>query len=169
MVQTTKQQVPVTSKSAEAEKSSLPLLAEPYDAFERFLDSMFRHDWPRPFFWREPLAELMEKQERRMAIDVVDEADRILVRAEMPGIDKKDISVSMTDHLLTIKGSFARDEKQEKPHYYRREIARGSFERSVLLPENTDATKVEAALTNGVLEVSVAKAKESKRRSIEVK
>lgn len=168
MAQTTKQEVAV-SKSAEKEPSRLPLLAEPYESFERFMDSMFRRDWLRPLLWREPMFELMEQVERRISVDVIDKDDRIVVRAEMPGIDKKDVSVSMSDHLLTIKGAFGREEKEEKPHYYRREISRGSFERGVLLPENIDASKVEASLNNGVLEVTIAKAKESKRRSVEVK
>lgn len=168
MAQTTKQEVEVTSKSSETEKSRLPMLAEPYESFERFLESMFRRDWLRPI-WREPLFEMMEPRERWMSVDVVDKDDHILVRAEMPGIDKKDMSVSMTDHLLTIKGTFGREEKEEKRHYYRHEIARGAYERSVLLPENTDSSKVEASLNNGVLEVTVAKAKESKHRVVEVK
>ena len=170
MAHTTKQEVAVTkTKSSEPEKSALPSLAQPYEAFERVLDDMFTRDWPQPFIWREALGELTQPRARRLSADVIDADDHILVRAEMPGIEKKDISVSMTDHLLTIKGGFARDEKEEKPHYYRREIARGSFERSVMLPDNIDAAKVEASLTNGVLEVSVAKVKESKPRSIEVK
>lgn len=168
MAQTTKQEIAV-SKGTEKEGSTQPLLAEPYESFERFMDSMFRRDWLRPLLWREPMFELMEQAERRVSVDVIDKDDRIVVRAEMPGVDKKDISVSMSDHLLTIKGSFGREEKEEKPHYYRREISRGSFERGVLLPQNIDASKVEASLTDGVLEVTVAKAKESKRRSIEVK
>ncbi len=164
----TKQEVEVTSKSPEKEKSRLPALAEPYESFERFFDSMFRRDWLRPF-WREPLFEMIEPRERWMSIDVIDKDDHLLVRAELPGIDKKDVSVSITDHLLTIKGAFGREEKEEKRHYYRHEIARGAFERSVLLPENIDSSKVEASLANGVLEVTVAKAKESKRRVVEVK
>ncbi len=168
MAQDTKQEVQV-SKGAEKERGNLPLLAEPYEAFERFMDSMFRRDWLRPLMWREPMFEMLEQAERRISVDVIDKDDCIIVRGEMPGIDKKDIEVSMSDHLLTIKGSFGREEKEEKPHYYRREISRGSFERGVLLPENVDASKVEASLTNGVLEVTIGKAKESKRRSIEVK
>lgn len=168
MAQTGKQEIAV-SKGEEKERSGLPSLAEPYEAFEQFMDSMFRRDWLRPLLWREPMFELMEQAERRVSVDVIDKDDCIVVRAEMPGIDKKDISVSMNDHLLTIKGTFGREEKEEKPHYYRREISRGSFERGVLLPQNIDASKVEASLNNGVLEVTIAKAKESKRRSIEVK
>ncbi len=168
MAQATKQKVEVTSKSSEERKSRLPVPAQSYDPFERFFDSMFRRDWLRPF-WREPLLEMIEPRERWMSVDVIDEDDRILVRAEMPGIEKKDVSVSMTDHLLTIKSTFGREEKEEKRHYYHHEIARGAFERSVLLPENIDSSKVEASLNNGVLEVTVAKAKESKRRVVEVK
>jgi len=169
MAQTTKQEVAVTSKSSEPEKSARQMLAtEPYETFERFVDSMFRRDWLHPF-WREPLFETMESRERRTSVDVIDKDDHILVRAEMPGIDKKDVSVSMTDHLLTIKGTFGREEKEEMQHYYRHEIARGAFERSVLLPENIDSSKVEASLNNGVLEVTVAKAKESEQRVVEVK
>ncbi len=168
MAQATKQEVEVTSKSSEERKSRLPVLAEPHDPFERFFDSMFRRDWLRPF-WREPPLEMIEPRERWMSVDVIDEDDRILVRAEMPGIEKKDVSVSLTDHLLTIKSTFGREEKEEKRHYYHHEIARGAFERSVLLPENIDPSKVEASLNNGVLEVTVAKAKESRRRVVEVK
>jgi HSP20 family protein len=76
--------------------------------------------------------------------------------------------VSINDNTLTIKGDTRREEKEEKDDYFRHEISRTSFSRSVTLPVAVDASKVSAALTDGVLEVTVAKAETAKRRTVKV-
>ena len=90
------------------------------------------------------------------------------MKAEVPGIKKEDIEVSVTDNTITIKGSTRREEKEEKGEYYRCEISRGSFARTVALPDNVDSSKVKATFKEGVLEVVMPKVEKSKRRTIAV-
>jgi HSP20 family protein len=92
----------------------------------------------------------------------------VLVRAEIPGIEKKDINISLTDNLLTIKGESKKEEKEEKGDYYRREISSSSFARSVTVPASVDVSKAVANLKDGVLEIKLPKAESSKRRNIMV-
>jgi HSP20 family protein len=102
------------------------------------------------------------------SLDVVDRDNEVLVRAEIPGIEKKDIDVSLNDNVLTIKGQSSKEEKEEKGDYYRREISSSSFARSVTVPANLDISKTVANLKDGVLEVRLPKVEASKRHSISV-
>jgi len=102
------------------------------------------------------------------SVDVLDHDDHLLVRAEIPGVNKEDLKVSISDNVLTIKGDTKREDKKESGDYFRHEISRTSFARSVTLPVAVDASKVSAALTDGMLEVTIGKAEASKRRSVKV-
>ena len=104
-------------------------------------------------------------------MDVKETDKEIVVEAELPGIDDKDISLSLQDGVLTIRGEkkLARDE--EKENYRMMERRHGSFQRSVRLPDTVDEDKVEASFDNGVLKVSLPKRPEAigKQRTIPIK
>ena len=103
-------------------------------------------------------------------MDVIDKDKEILVKAELPGIEKKDIDVSISNNQLIIKAKTCHDEKEEKGDYLKREISKNEIYRSVLLPAGVDDDcKVKTSFKNGVLELSIAKPKKSQRRQIEVK
>ncbi|MGZ8983592.1 MAG: Hsp20/alpha crystallin family protein [Methylotenera sp.] len=85
-----------------------------------------------------------------------------------PGIDKKDINISLTDNLLTIKGQTSSEKKEEKGDYYRHEISKSSFARSVSMPGAVDSSKTVASLKDGILEITLPKLESSKRRTITV-
>jgi HSP20 family protein len=171
-----KQEVSVDTKPQEVEKSATNLWMRPYEEFERFfdralgLDRAFGRNLLKPFNWEMPAwGELMGSPEARLpSIDIVDHDDHVLVRAEIPGVNKDDLNVSISDNVLTIKGDTQREEKKETGDYFRHEISRTSFARSVTLPVTVDASKVSAALTDGVLEVTVGKAEAAKRRNVKV-
>ena len=153
--------IPVTSSKSEAAKGSWPVLQHPIAEMERAFDRFFRHSWP--------LDNLFQVEGVRMpSLDVVDRDTEVLVRAEIPGIDKKDINVSLTDNVLTIKGQTSKEEKEEKGDYYRNEISSASFARSITVPTNVDVTKSVANLKDGILEIKLPKAESSKRRNITV-
>ncbi|NJN47965.1 MAG: Hsp20/alpha crystallin family protein [Candidatus Competibacteraceae bacterium] len=124
----------------------------------------------RPFHWEWPSwgqsTTLLENRLPR--VDVIDRDDEIVVRAEMPGVDKKDLDLSLTDRTVTIKGSTYQEQKEEKGDYYRSEMSRGSFARTVTLPGEVDGAKAKAAFKDGVLELSLPKTETTKRRSIKV-
>ncbi len=104
----------------------------------------------------------------------VKETDRELkVTAELPGMDEKDIDVSISDNVLTLKGE-KKEEKEEKDsegHVYRSECSYGSFERSIPLPSDVEADKADASFKNGVLTLSIPRVPEEKspRKKIEIK
>jgi len=92
----------------------------------------------------------------------------VVVRAEVPGVEKENLDISMTDNSITIKGSISREEKDEKGDIYRCEISRGTFSRTVALPAAVDGSKAKAKMKDGVLEITVPKQQKSTRRSIQV-
>jgi len=97
------------------------------------------------------------------AIDVNEGKKDFTVTAELPGLEEKDIEVTVTDHLLTIKGekSYEKDEKAKDHHVSER--AYGSFQRSFTMPEGVDAAKIEASLNKGVLTVTLPKTAEAQK------
>jgi HSP20 family protein len=102
------------------------------------------------------------------AVDIRETADAIVVNAELPGIDKKDVKVDVKDGVLTISGErkYEKDVKEENVH--RIERSYGSFSRSFSLPSHVDVNKVEAKLDNGVLEVRLPKTETARPKSISV-
>ena len=106
------------------------------------------------------------------AMDIVETPTEFLASAEMPGIDRKDVDVSIDDGVLTIRGEKTEERKEEKGEkVYLLERSYGSFERSFSLPANTDSSKISAEFANGVLKVHLPKGAEPKPkgRTIEVK
>ncbi len=90
----------------------------------------------------------------------------LVVRADAPGIDPKDIEISVLHNVLTVKGERKSEKEVKKEDYLRREISYGSFERQMSLPEGAAADKVKASFKNGVIEVTIPLAKEVLGRKI---
>jgi len=102
------------------------------------------------------------------SFDVSDGEKEVTVRAEIPGVDPKDVEVTVSGNLLNISGE-KKDSRQEKgKNVWRSECSYGSFRRSVELPEGVDADKVTAEHANGILTVKVAKSKAAAARRISV-
>ena len=106
-----------------------------FEDMERLFDTFFAQGWPRPWHQEWPaLGEANKLFEAPLPrVDVIDRDGEIIVKAELPGVDKKDLDVSMTEDSLTIKGSTRHEEKEEKDNYYRSEISRGEFMRTLAL------------------------------------
>ena len=92
-----------------------------------------------------------------------------MVKAELPGMDKENIEVNLTDHTLTIKGEKKKEDEVKEENYYRCERSYGSFLRTVELPKDVHADKVKASFKNGILEVRMPKTEEAKSKEIKVK
>ena len=103
------------------------------------------------------------------AIDLYDDKDNVTVKAELPGLKKEDIDVSLHDGVLTISGERKSEEKFEGAETYRAERFVGRFQRSVTLPSPVSADKVQAQYKDGVLTVTLPKTEEAKPKQIEVK
>jgi len=104
-------------------------------------------------------------------MDVTETDKEIVVEAELPGIDEKDVSLSLQDGVLTIRGEKKHERDEEKENYRMMERRYGSFQRSVQLPDTVDEDKIEATFNNGVLRVSLPKRPEAigKQRKIPIK
>ena len=101
-------------------------------------------------------------------IDVIERDDSIVVHAALPGIDKKDLEVSTTQQTLTLRGSSRKETKEERGEYFRHEISRGNFLRTVTLPAVVDESKIKAKFKDGLLEVTLPKLESAKRHSINI-
>ena len=102
-------------------------------------------------------------------VDLYEEKDEIVVKAELPGLTKDDIHVSLSDNILTIKGEKKKEEEDSGKDYYRSERVYGAFIRSLPLPAEVNPEKIHAAFKNGVLEVRLPKSEEAKKKAINVK
>jgi HSP20 family protein len=102
-------------------------------------------------------------------VDVYEEKDEVVVKAELPGLDKKDIEVNISDSELILKGEKKKEEKIDEENYYKCERSYGAFLRSVELPTDVQADKVKASFKNGILEIRLPKTEEAKTKEIKVK
>jgi HSP20 family protein len=126
---------------------------------ERLLDRFFESPW----------AEAPALGDWTPALDVTEGKEAITVKAELPGVDPKEIAISLEGDLLTIKGEkeAKKEEKDEKRH--RIERSWGSFMRSVRLPSTVDAGKVSATFKNGIVTITLPKTAGAKGTTIPVK
>jgi HSP20 family protein len=116
-----------------------------------------------------PLARTSEFLGWAPAFDVYEEKDNFVVKAELPGMKKEDISVSLQDGSLIISGERKSETKSEGAEVYRAERYVGKFQRSVTLPTPVTAGKVTAEYKDGILTVTLPKSEEAKPKQIEVK
>jgi len=103
------------------------------------------------------------------AIDVAVEKDNVIVKADLPGLSKDDVSVTLQDNYLTIKGEKKQETEKKEANYYVSERMHGSFARVIELPVAVDAAKIDARFRDGVLQVTLPKTEEAKPKQIEVK
>jgi HSP20 family protein len=130
------------------------------DAFRRPFSLLSRRRWPQIS------AAIME--EVMPTVDIFDEGDNLVVKAELPGIKKEDIDISITDHTVKITGEKKREEKVEKKDYYWEERSYGSFTRSFQVPAEVQTDKVKANFKDGVLEIRMPKTPEAKAKEKKV-
>ncbi len=102
------------------------------------------------------------------SVDVFEKDGKIMVKAELPGMKKEDIDVSVVGDTLTIKGEKKTESEVKEEDYYRSERTYGSFFRSLPLPADVDADKIEASYDNGVLEVSLPKVPKAQPKKVPV-
>ena len=101
-------------------------------------------------------------------LNLYDDGESIVVRAEIPGIDPDDLEIHATLNSLTIKGERKQPEKKERASFHRRERSHGTFSRTINLPQEIDADKVHANYKLGVLDVLLPKAEATKPRKIAI-
>jgi HSP20 family protein len=103
------------------------------------------------------------------AFEVKETTDSFVLRADIPGVEEKDLDIAVHNGVLTVSGSRAAEERKEGESYALYERQYGSFSRSFALPDMADGDRIDASLRNGVLALTIAKKAEAKPRKIEIK
>jgi HSP20 family protein len=135
---------------------------------ERFMDDMWRRPFPG-LFGGDRWLPIRPLSIRMPSIDVYEEKDSVVVKAELPGMTKEDIEVNLAGENLTIKGEKKEDKEVKEDNYYRRERSYGSFLRTVALPSEVKSDEIKASFKDGVLEIRMPKTEEAKKKSVSVK
>jgi HSP20 family protein len=102
------------------------------------------------------------------AVDIHEEAQRFVVRADLPGVKPTDIEITADKGVLSLRGARVLEQKQDDGHYSRVERVRGKFTRSFTLPENVATAEIKAQFKDGVLELTIPKVAKPEPRKIEV-
>ncbi len=102
------------------------------------------------------------------AVDMFEKDDKVVIKAELPGLDKKDVSLDLQNGVLTLKGERKHENEVKEENFYRREMSYGKFVRSFSLPVDVDADQIKAEFQNGLLTVEVPKPEEHKPKQIKV-
>lgn len=154
-------------------------VSRPRDAFtalrtevDKLFDNFSRPGslFSRGFFDLEPFRGIGTQGGIKMPVVNVAETDKEFeITAELPGIEEKDVDVTLADGVLTVKGEKKEEKEDKDKNYYLAERSYGAFQRSFRLPENADEDKISAAVAKGVLTVKIAKKAPSKPVSKEKK
>lgn len=163
----------MTMPGTEITKSNGGTTSRPLDVFGVMRHEMdrlferFEHGWPS---WPHTFGRAIERG-MTPDLDVHESAKDITIEADLPGVEEKDITVTLANGLLTIKGERKSEREEKKESYYLAERTYGTFERTLRLPDTIDETKFEAHFDKGVLKITAPKKPEAVRaeRRIEIK
>jgi HSP20 family protein len=162
-----KEQKDIVGKGSESE-SGRGLMA--FDDLDRWFDDMLSRRWLNPFdvkFPRFPTMNFPLGMDMPK-VDIIENDNEVKIQAALPGVKKEDLDVTLTNQTVTIKSSTKREEKEESGEYYRREISRGEFQRTISLPAQVDSDKARASFKDGILEIVLPKLEKTQRKSIEI-
>jgi HSP20 family protein len=121
-------------------------------------------------FWLEPFGVFEEWPGSFVpTVDVTENDKEIRISAELPGMDEKDIDVTITDSMLTIQGEKKQEEEEKEKGFYRRESSYGSFRRVIDLPIEVDESKADAEFKKGVLKIKLPKTAKAKAKGRKLK
>jgi len=123
-----------------------------------------------PFGWVTPWSRrALAVREWGPRVDMFDRPDKVVIKAELPGMNKEDIDISVSGNVLTIQGERKAEEEVKDEDYYCCEQHRGAFYRAIQLPSGLETDNIDATYDNGILEITLPKAPEVKPKKIEVK
>jgi HSP20 family protein len=120
------------------------------------------------FFDLRPIRRFTDDGDWMPSVDVSETAKEIIVNAEIPGVEAKDIDVNLAGNVLTIKGERKREHEKKEENLHRVERSYGSFYRSLSLPSEVDADKIKASYKKGVLRVTMPKTKRAAGKKVEI-
>lgn len=142
----------------------------PWRPFGRELGSLRREMdriWDR-FMGEMPLSRIF-KGEWAPSVDISEDKNNIILKAELPGMEAKDVEVNLTDNVLTIKGEKKEEKEQKDERRHVIERYHGAFERSFQLPGKVQSDNIDAVFEKGVLKITLPKTEEAKKKEIKIK
>ncbi|MFZ1081900.1 MAG: Hsp20/alpha crystallin family protein [Candidatus Kryptoniota bacterium] len=101
--------------------------------------------------------------------DVIENKEAYVIKAELPGVNRSDVKITLNENVLTIKGEKKQEKEENEKNFHRVERSYGSFERSFTLPIGVKSDKIDAAYKDGILTIILPKAEETTPKEIEVK
>ncbi len=145
-------------------------VVSPLEDMERWFEDMFRkpfpffdlRSWPRLHRWN-------EVDQVGTSADLFDDGENVVLRIELPGIQKDDVEVTVTADLVTISGEKRKEEEVKKKDYYRRECSSGSFAQSFRLPVGVVTDRAKAKFKDGILSIEIPKTEQAKKKVKQVK
>lgn len=129
-----------------------------------FGDPWFGFGWPKELISRDGDLEFQTPK-----IEMYEDKNEVVVKAELPGIKKEDLEVNLQENILTIRGERKNEKEEKEKGYYYSERSYGFFERSFEIPEKVLHDKIKASFKDGILEIRLAKSEEAKRKEIKIK
>lgn len=132
------------------------------------LQNRMNHLFNEPFFRSGREDDELSLGAWHPAVDMFDNDDKIVIKAELPGMSKKDFSVDVKDRVLTLSGQRSYDNEVKEENYYRRERTYGKFKRAFHLPADVDADNIKAEFKDGILKVEIPKPEAQKPKQITV-
>lgn len=139
----------------------------PFGEFERMKRDMDRL-WDS-FLEGAPRRRSEERGEWLPSLDVSETKNELVVKAEVPGMDPKQIDISLSDGVLTIKGEKKQEKEEKEANYHLVERSYGAFVRSVRLPKEVQSDKINASYKDGILKIALPKSEEAKKKEIKIK
>ena len=142
----------------------------PWEELDRWFAGLGRGGGLHPFgrHWLEFPETMTPFTGKLPKVDLLDRDHEIVVRAELPGVSKDDVEVTVEEFSLTIKATTRQEQEEEEGEYYHREMSSGEYQRTLALPAAVDEEKARASFTDGVLELTLPKQEQTRRKSVKV-
>jgi HSP20 family protein len=159
----------VVKESDRPHKKEQQRQLSPFEAMEHMIEDVFDRNFFMPSWMRRP--RLSEMTVVSSSLDMFEDGDDLVIKADIPGMKKEDINIDFTGDLITISGEKKTEERTEQKDYYRLERSFGSFSRKLRLPIEIQIDKTQASFKDGVLEIRMPKSEKEKQkvRKIQVK
>ncbi len=153
------------------EQKSAEYGLDPWDEFGRRFGIFGRRGWLDPFNrdWLKDFESFSPFGGKPPKVDMLDKKKEIVVRAELPGVSKDDVEITISGQHVTIRAQTKHEEKTEEDRYYHYEMSHGEYQRTLYLPEEVDDSKAKTSFSDGVLELTLPKVKKTKERVIKIK
>jgi HSP20 family protein len=152
------------SKELVKKETTGPMVA--FQDMEKWFEDALR----RPFsFFNHPMMRFSGAEEVVPSVDIMEDKGDIVIKAELPGVKKEDIDVTLTADTITISGEKKKEEEVKKKDYYRYESSYGSFCRTFSLPSEVQSDKAKTKMKDGVLEIRIPKTEEAKKKEVKLK